>query len=224
MYDEIIKRIKNFVLENKSLLFSILISIISISLSITYVQMNKCKPCTCKKNKNTLIQKTKNIKNNNIFVDVKGAVVNPGVYKLSDNNLVQDAINSAGGLTNNGTTSNINLSKKLTNEMVIYVFSNEEIQKDVLNNEIVCEVPKCECETISYNDNESHEKTLTEKVSINKASIDELSTLTGIGPSKAKKIIEYREANGGFKTIEEIKNVSGIGDKAFEKIKDNITT
>ena len=113
--------------------------------------------------------------------------------------------------------------------MVVYVFTQEEIDKKNSSNEVVCEVPKCECETIDVSGDTAIKKSNTEKssnnglVSINDASLEDLMTLDGIGNAKAMAIIEYRNTNGSFKTIEEIKNVSGIGDALFEKIKNKIT-
>jgi len=169
-----------------------------------------------------------------IKVDVKGAVKKAGVYELDSNSTIHDAIIMAGGVTSKGSTKNINLAKKLTDEMVIYVFTKEELENKEKTNEVVCEIPKCECETIVVNECPNIDETLTPevddkpkeesvKISINTASLEELMTLSGVGESKAKAIIEYRETNGQFKTIEEIMNVSGIGESAFEKIKDKIT-
>lgn len=162
-----------------------------------------------------------------IFVDVKGAVKKPGVYEMNSSDRVVDAIKMAGGLKSNASTNNINLSKVVSNEMVIYVFTKSEI-----TTKVVSEVP-CKCETITVNnctdndastDNkEGDETSISDKVNINKASKEELMKLNGLGESKADAIITYRTNNGDFKTIEDIKNVSGIGEALFDKIKDFIT-
>ena len=157
-----------------------------------------------------------------IFVDVKGAVKKPGVYEMNSSDRVVDAIKMAGGLKSNASTNNINLSKVVSNEMVIYVFTKSEI-----TTKTVSEVP-CKCETITDNDastdnKENNETSTSDKVNINKASKEELMKLKGLGESKADAIITYRTNNGDFKTIEDIKNVSGIGDALFDKIKDFIT-
>ena len=167
----------------------------------------------------------------------KGAVKKPGVYILDEGSIVNDAIVASGGITSSGVTSNINLSKKLKDEMVIYIFSKSEIAKQNTNNKLVCEVPKCTCEQIVVDKDieaskekeslgESYasvEKTISNKISINTDSIADLTTLSGIGEAKAKAIIEYRKANGNFATIEDIKKVPGISDNIYEKIKDYIT-
>jgi len=152
------------------------------------------------------------------YVDVKGNVKNPGVYKFEENERVKDAIEKAGGLTKNANTNNINLSQKLHNEMVIYVYSNNDIKN---NNKILDCNTICETNVIEINN--CIEDTNNKLININTATIEELLTLTGIGESKAKNIIEYRETNGNFKTIDELKNISGIGESLFDNIKDKIT-
>ena len=179
---------------------------------------------------------------NKIKVDVKGSVVNPGTYELEENSRVQDAINIAGGLSENANIEYINLSKKLKDEMVIIIYSNEYVE-DYKNNNKEPVIIKYECncpdkvndacinENDLLNDYEKKEKSnnnnatdSNEKqlVSINNGSLEELMSLSGIGESKAKAIIEYREQNNGFKSLDEIMNVSGIGESAYSKIKDNI--
>lgn len=169
-----------------------------------------------------------------LFVDVKGAVNAPGVYEVDEGKRVIDAINLAGGLSDKADTINLNLSKKLTDEMYIVVYTKEEIYNYKNSNEnskeIVCASFECECPDThndacikeSKADNNNKAEKTNDKVSINTASKDELMTLPGIGESKAKAIITYREENGAFKSIEDVKNVSGIGDALYEKIKDNV--
>lgn len=155
----------------------------------------------------------------NFYVDVKGAVKDPGVYLVSAGERVIDAIEKAGGLKKNANTSNINLAKRLESEMVIVVYTNTEVKKGSVKSS--CDT-ECNCEVIEINNCIENEEN-SAKVNINTASIEELMTLSGIGESKAKSIISYREENGDFKSIEELKNVSGIGDSLYEKIKDVIT-
>lgn len=164
-----------------------------------------------------------------VKVDVKGAVKKPGVYELSKGATIYDAVIKSGGITYKGTTVNINLSKKLEDEMVIYVFTKDELMKKETVNEIACEIPKCECETVTVVEcpdkngtNQDSEKPDDTKISINTATKEDLLKISGLGDAKASAIIEYREKNGSFKTLDEIKNVSGIGDALFEKIKDKI--
>lgn len=178
----------------------------------------------------------------------------PGLYKVKCESRVQDVINEAGGITDNGDTSILNLSKKVSDEMVIIVYSKEEmaditINEDITNITITKEeehtkIESCDNKTEIKNDAcitkdnlldsiiENNDNTNSEiigdtpvkvLVSINTASKEELMTLSGIGESKANNIINYRNEVGRFNSIDEIKNVKGIGDSIFEKIKDSIT-
>lgn len=163
-----------------------------------------------------------------LYFDIKGSVKKPGVYEFTQGNRIIDAINKAGGLTKNATTNNLNLSKKLTNEMVIYVFNKNELTPTKAF-EQVNNVDKCKCETIEVNNcvdkNTTNESTNNEttKININTDSKEKLMTISGIGSSKADAIIEYRTKNGNFKTTEDIINVSGISKTIYDKIKDTIT-
>ena len=218
-----------FIKKHKGKIFIILFIVFTIYTVIdTYsFQTNtSSKPKTVQK-ENTIKKEEKEV-SKNILVDVKGEVNTPGVYELTVSNTVMDAINKAGGLTKISDTSNINLSKKLEDEMVIIVYSKSEIEK--MNEEEKIECPPCNNACITEEDEkakldeENETKNIqTGKVNINTADIETLQTLTGIGEVKAQAIIDYRNKNGGFKTLEDIKNVSGIGDSVYEKIKDNIT-
>lgn len=163
-----------------------------------------------------------------LYFDIKGSVKKPGVYEFTQGNRIIDAINKAGGLTKNATTNNLNLSKKLTNEMVIYVFSKNELTTAKAF-EQVKNIAECKCETIEVNNcvdkNTTNESTNNEttKININTDSKEKLMTISGIGSSKADAIIEYRTKNGNFKTTEDIINVSGISKTIYDKIKDTIT-
>lgn len=187
---------------------------------------------------------------NSFYVEVKGAVKKPGVYLVNDDNIINDLINLAGGFKKNAYSKNINLSKQLTKELVIYVYTENEYKKNNTKEEVkevVCVCPtydisECTNNTISeivVNNDENTNKSITINndeienndnissnsylVNINTASKEELMKLTGIGESKALDIISYRKLNGNFKSIEDIKNVSGIGNSIYEKIKDSIT-
>lgn len=173
-----------------------------------------------------------------ILVDVKGEVKKPGVYKLKENSRVIDAINVSGGLTKKAYTKYINLSRILKDENVIIVNSTSEIKKvssgnnitEVkINNDSKNSASISESELIT-NDNVKSEEDNTvnslennQKVNINTATKEELMKLSNIGESKAEKIIDYRTVNGNFNSIEDIKKVSGIGDKLYDSIKKNIT-
>jgi len=179
------------------------------------------------------------IKNNQkIKIDVKGLVVNPGVYELDEGSRVIDAIEAAGGILDDGDSSSLNLSKILKDENVIIVGSIQEEEPKYFVEYVYkeCTCPEYNDACISDNsvvnnkDNSNNNQNSSDSedvnnglISINSASKEELQTLSGVGESKALAIIKYREENGPFTSIDEIKNVSGIGDALFEKIKDNIT-
>lgn len=158
------------------------------------------------------------IKEEKVTVDIKGAVLNPGIYTLDNNKRVFDAITIAGGLLDNSDTENINMSLKLTDEMVIIVPFKEEKQNSVGDKEHINNSNNIENDAKVSNS----KNTNNEKVSINKASKEDLMTLKGIGETKALAIINYRKEHGNFKSISELQNVKGIGKSIFEKIKDNI--
>lgn len=146
-----------------------------------------------------------------IVVEIKGEVKKPDVYILNENAIVKELIEAAGGLTENAELSNINRAKKLQNHELIYIANKNDANK---------EMSKVSSEANSSNNKVKLEK--DKKVNINTGTLEELKTLNGIGDSKAKSIIEYRDQNGGYKSIEDIKNVTGIGEKMFERIKEQI--
>lgn len=178
--------------------------------------------------------------NNTLKVDIKGMVKKPGIYELSVGSRIEDVIQKSGGLLTDADTSIINLSKKLIDEMVIIIYSKDELKNfsdtikekekkidscNDLNEQLVngaC-IKRKDLKDEKQSTNENSSSNITNLININVASVDELTSLDGIGEAKAKAIIEYRTINGNFKNIEDIKKVDGIGDTVFEKIKDNIT-
>ena len=160
-------------------------------------------------------------------VDIKGQIVHPGIYTMKKGSRVIDVIDASGGLTENANTEVINLSKKINDEMVIIIYSNYEVNEFAKTKEIEEKVQsKCVQKDENSLKNDAcitaDNNKVQGKVNINTASKEELMTLTGIGESKANDIIKYREEHK-FNTIEDIKEVSGIGDSLFAKIKENIT-
>ncbi len=160
--------------------------------------------------------KIEDVQNENIFVEIKGEVLNPNVYELEKGSIVRDLILISGGLTEIGDTSNINQARELQNGECIVVLSKQEILDMKNNSNEILKVDNVN----SFNVESSSDD---DKVNINTASKEELKTLSGIGDGLAEAIISYREENNGFNTIDDIKNVSRIGDKTFEKFKDKIT-
>lgn len=166
--------------------------------------------------------KKSNDKNDNtdsgkVVVDIKGMVVNPGVYEVSSTARVNDVITLAGGLVDGADTSLINLAQIVSDEMTIIIYSNSEVLEKLKGDICVCDCPLINNDAcIKSVDN-------TDLVNINTASVEEVMTIPGIGEVKAKEIIKYREDNGNYSSIEDIKNVDGIGETLFEKIKKYIT-
>ncbi len=170
-----------------------------------------------------------------IAVDVKGAVAHPGVYEFSKGTVL-DAITKAGGLLENADTNYLNLSKKLKDEMVILIYTKEEIADFENGNQLQLPIETCVCPEIKNDGclkeedvvtNRKEEETVTVEegphvISILTATKEEWMLLPGIGETKANAIIEYRNTHG-FQSIEDLKNVKGIGDSTFEKIKEYLT-
>lgn len=143
-----------------------------------------------------------------IYVDIGGEVKNPMLAELPEGSRVDDAIKAAGGLTDKADITDINRAAFVEDGEKIYIPAViEENELSLSSGE------DGNSSTTVYSDG---------KININTADYDELQTLTGVGPVTAQKIIDYREDSGRFTTIEDIKNVSGIGDKTFEKFKDDI--
>ena len=161
-----------------------------------------------------------------IYIDIKGQVKKPNVYKLLKGSRVNDAIQASGGLSKDANTRFVNLSKVLNDGDVIVIYSNSEIKKAQKTETIYVETP-CVCEEVKndacYKEDNSSTNISNGLININTSSKEELMTLNGIGESKANAIIEYREKNGKFKNIQDITLVTGISQTIYDKIKNNIT-
>lgn len=140
-----------------------------------------------------------------ILVDIKGAVLRPGVYELSPDARLNELILLAGGFTEIAEVRQINLAEKLNDQQMIYVPNIEEIDFSVAQfNEIKDRVDQ------------------TTLININTADLNQLQQLSGVGPAKAQAIIAYREEKGSFNSIEELLEVPGFGEKTFDKLKSSI--
>ena len=139
-----------------------------------------------------------------ITVDVKGAVKSPGIYDLPVGSRVNDAVQKAGGLIDNADSKSINLAQKISDEALVYVPTKEE----AANQE-------------SYSNATGNKE--SKKVNLNKASLEELKQVKGLGAKRAQDIIDHRETNGKFKSVDDLKKVSGIGAKTVEKLKEYVT-
>ena len=141
-----------------------------------------------------------------ITVDVKGAVKSPGIYDLPVGSRVHDAVQKAGGLTEEADSKSLNLAQKISDEALVYVpTKGEEVASQQAASGTTPSTSK------------------DKKVNLNKASLEELKQVKGLGGKRAQDIIDHREANGKFKSVDELKKVSGIGAKTIEKLKDYVT-
>ncbi|WP_270206572.1 helix-hairpin-helix domain-containing protein [Streptococcus anginosus] len=144
-----------------------------------------------------------------LTVDVKGAVKNPGIYQLKKTSRINDAIQKAGGLTTDADSKSINLAQKLTDEAVVYVATMGGVSSNTGQSST-----SGTSEVASQKGN---------KVNLNTADLSELQTISGIGQKRAQDILDYREANGKFNSVDDLKNVSGVGAKTLEKLKEYVT-
>lgn len=142
-----------------------------------------------------------------VGVDVEGAVASPGLYLVSADARVNDAVAAAGGMTSDADRQRVNLAQKVEDGMQVYVPSREE-------------APAATGTTTTGAGQASSSGASKGKVNLNTASAEELQTLSGIGPSLSQRIIDYRQANGPFKSVDDLRKVSGIGDTRFKSLKD----
>ncbi len=144
-----------------------------------------------------------------VFVDIKGAVKNEGVYELSSGSRVTDVVKLAGGFTEDADKKSVNLAEKVTDEAVIYVARVGENVSPATTN--------------SQANGSAQQEESSDKINLNTATLAELQTISGIGAKRAQDIIDYRDANGGFSSVDDLANVSGIGEKTLEKLKSEVT-
>ena len=221
----------------KQIIITIIVVLIVSSLTITTIYFyepkkeKKISSLKVKKTSNPIKEDTLNQKENKKYmVDIKGEVQTPGIYELESSSRVIDVINEAGGLTENADTTVINLSKKISDEMVIIIYSKWQVehwketkeQGKYLQEQCISQKEDQAKNDACIDDTEENTNSTPSIININTATKEELMTLTGIGESKAEAIISYREKTA-FTKIEDIKNVSGIGDSIYEDIKNNIT-
>ena len=157
------------------------------------------------------IENVVEIEKNYIKIHIAGEVKNTGILELEEGARISDAIEKAGGTTEMANLDKVNLAYCLEDGQKLYIPNKN--QKDI------------EYITIENGENiieETKTSSTGKKINLNKADEDNLQEIPGVGPSMAKKIILYRNENGNFKSIEELKNVSGIGDKKFDSMKEYI--
>lgn len=143
-----------------------------------------------------------------IYVYICGAVVNPGVYQVTEGSRLFEAIDAAGGMLDEADLASQNLARVVQDGEQIQIWTKEEMEEQKKSGIAMDTANITECKGL---------------VNINTASVQELTTLTGIGESRAQAIVKYRETNGLFKSIDGIKKVTGIKEGLFERIRDQIT-
>lgn len=217
-YEEIKERVLDFWEENK---IQIIIFTVGVFLTFSYFHSKQNENNSQLSETSTVvssvsIQSSSSKKENSqskkeIFIDIKGAINKPGLYKVKPSQRVGNVLELAGGLKDNADISKLNLAHTLSDQMMIYIpKQGENYQGELI----------LEAKTNNVDENNNSEGDL---VDLNSATKDELQTLNGIGEKKAELIIQYREENGGFKSIDDLKNVSGIGDKTFANLSSKIT-
>ncbi|MFQ6729087.1 helix-hairpin-helix domain-containing protein [Streptococcus pneumoniae] len=152
------------------------------------------------------VKKEEPVEQDLITVDVKGAVKAPGIYDLPVGSRVNDAVQKAGGLTEQADSKSLNLAQKVSDEALVYVPTKGE-----------------EAASQQTASGTASSTSKEKKINLNKASLEELKQVKGLGGKRAQDIIDHRESNGKFKSVDELKKVSGIGAKTIEKLKDYVT-
>ena len=152
------------------------------------------------------VKKEEPVEQDLITVDVKGAVKAPGIYDLPVGSRVNDAVQKAGGLTEQADSKSLNLAQKVSDEALVYVPTKGE-----------------EAASQQTASGTASSTSKEKKINLNKAGLEELKQVKGLGGKRAQDIIDHRETNGKFKSVDELKKVSGIGAKTIEKLKDYVT-
>ena len=161
-----------------------------------------------------------------IVVYVCGAVKNPGVYELLDTARINDAVNAAGGFSDEADETYVNLAAPLSDGVKLKIPTLEETMVSIKETETSGAAPQALPESYDKEpalDGENASEQEGGLININTASVEELKSIPGIGEKTAGRIVEYRDKNGKFGKIEDIMKISGIKDKLFSKIKDKIT-
>lgn len=222
--NDITDHIKQFLLSFKEKKLGILLAIVSLVLIICLTFFFKIKEDYKKvtlpsqmnltENLSTTAQNDREEEKTNpemetIMVDIKGAVVKEGVYQLQRNSRVTDAIQIAGGLRDDADPNAINLAQKLSDEAILYVARKGE-------NKSIIDSQGQQSSSIEQGGQRD------QKVNINKATIEDLRKIPGIGEKRAQEILDARDSKGGFKSIDDLLTISGIGQKTLEKIMNDI--
>jgi len=197
------ERLKKFL----PLIFATLITVFV--LVIYFSQSNNEQADAWEENESTFQQATEDSEKTTeetgkIIVDIKGEINKPGVYELEGDARVKEVILEAGGLTKQAEEKQLNLAEKLQDQQMIYIPNKEE------------------AEEMEEQGDKQAENNNEDTIDINTAEINELQEISGVGPAKAQAIVDYREENGAFESIDELNEISGFGEKTVEKLRDSI--
>ncbi len=161
-----------------------------------------------------------------IYVDVKGAVRNPGVYQVNPNMRICDAVDLAGGFNKSADKKQVNLAQRLSDQQVVYIPIRGEIKGNQFKAGAGAPANPNQSEEVTAANDDGSSTTDSEsegnQINLNTADKTKLQELTGIGEKKADQIIAYRKEHGDFKKIEDLKEVPGFGDKTFANLKSSI--
>ncbi|MCY1597005.1 helix-hairpin-helix domain-containing protein [Staphylococcus pettenkoferi] len=160
---------------------------------------------------------TSNTKVEEIYVDIKGAVKHPNIYRMMSTDRLKQLLDKAQP-TSQADLTQINLAERLTDQKLIVIPKKGEQVAGTSGAS-----PGTTASTSTTTGSASSNSSVDKQVNINTATESELQSIPGIGPSKAKSIIEYRDTNGAFDSVEKIKEMNGIGEKTFDKLKDYLT-
>lgn len=231
------KKIKIFLIDNKKSLFIGVIFVLALILFLHSNQRNENNDFNNADNQpkvvksdlpdtqkaKTTLKKAAVSKPQEVTCDIAGAVKNEGVYTLKQGARLNELIEVAGGLAHNAQLKNVNRALILRDQDKIHIpYRGEKIKSDQVVSSVGSNTTYSTSEQPSGNDNSIGEHSNSSKININTANIQELQKLNGIGQKKAELIVAYRQENGQFKKIEDLKQISGIGDKTFEALKDQL--
>lgn len=231
------KKIKIFLIDNKKYLFIGVIFVLALILFLHSNQRNENNDFNNADNQpkvvksdlpdtqkaKTTLKKAAVSKPQEVTCDIAGAVKNEGVYTLKQGARLNELIEVAGGLAHNAQLKNVNRALILRDQDKIHIpYRGEKIKSDQVVSSVGSNKTYSTSEQPSGNDNSIGEHSNSSKININTANIQELQKLNGIGQKKAELIVAYRQENGQFKKIEDLKQISGIGDKTFEALKDQL--
>lgn len=228
MKEEIKEKLQEFLENNKQQIVTIVIAIIVTLIFVLPTkhsdsdtfEISSSSTSQISKVSTSVPQVKSSVTKKEIFVDIKGAVKHPGLYKAKPNQRLAYIIQQAGGLENNADVSKLNYAHKLSDQMMIYVPK----QGENYTGDVIIELQsENTMSSDTSNSNTTEEAGDNSKINLNTATKEQLTQLNGIGDKKAELIISYRDEHGKFKTIDELKNVSGIGDKTFAAISDKLT-